>query len=207
MSNTTDRTLVTLRTQDDELQALRVENAQLRAALQSRIVIEQAKGAISTRMETTPEVAFEMLRALARSQRRSLTDYAAEVVENCGRLDGTPHSAKQQPRAQAERTPSRPAAPLRRADVRPRLLFFTASTSGPCRKAESWIAQILQHRRNHRKVKLVTVDVALRPELKERFGIQRLPTLVLVEGKTAKARLESPRGSKDISAMLGPWLA
>jgi thiol-disulfide isomerase/thioredoxin len=206
MSNTTDRSVVNVRREDDELQALRAENAQLRTALQSRIVIEQAKGAISTRLETTPEVAFQMLRALARSQRRNLTDYAAEVVDNFGRLDGAEPAVKQRPSAQAKRSPSRPAAQPPREDERPRLLFFTASTSGPCRKAESWLAQILQHRRNHRKVKLVTVDVLSRPELKERFGVDRLPTLVLVEGRTAKARLESPRGSKDISTMLAPWL-
>ena len=92
------------------------------------------------------------------------------------------------------------------ADSRPRLVFFTASTSGPCRKTEGWIAQILQHRRNHRKIKLVTVDVGSRPELKERFRVEGLPTLVLVEERTAKARLECPRGIKDITAMLAPWL-
>jgi thioredoxin-like negative regulator of GroEL len=53
---------------------------------------------------------------------------------------------------------------------------------------------------------LVSVDVASSPELKERFRVERLPTLVLVEDQTAKARLECPRGSKDITAMLAPWL-
>ena len=75
----------------DELRALRAENAQLRDALRSRIAIEQAKGAVSARLGTTPEVAFELLRGLARSQRRNLSDYAVEVVANGGRLDGEPH--------------------------------------------------------------------------------------------------------------------
>jgi AmiR/NasT family two-component response regulator len=70
-----------------ELAALRVENAQLRTALRTRIVIEQAKGAISARHETTPEIAFEMLRGLARSQRRNIHEYAAAVVASAGRLD------------------------------------------------------------------------------------------------------------------------
>jgi thioredoxin-like negative regulator of GroEL len=91
-------------------------------------------------------------------------------------------------------------------DARPRLVFFTASTSGPCRKAEGWIAQVLQHRRNHRKIRLVTVDVGSRPELKQQFRVESVPTLVLVEDQTAKARLECPRGVKDITAMLAPWL-
>jgi hypothetical protein len=207
MSNTTDRTVDPLRQDGDELQALRLKNAQLRTALQSRIVIEQAKGAISTRLDTTPELAFEILRGLARSQRRNLTEYAAEVVANRGRLVSAPNPVKQEPDTQTRRERAMADDQSRPTNARPRLLFFTTPTSGPCRKAESWIAQILQHRRNHQRIKLVTVDVASQPELKERFRVERLPTLVLVEERTAKARLESPRGVKDITAMLAPWLA
>jgi AmiR/NasT family two-component response regulator len=79
--------VVALRPAEYELEALRTENAQLRHALQSRIVIEQAKGAVSVRLNTTPDVAFELMRALARSQRRNLHDFAAAVVANGGRLD------------------------------------------------------------------------------------------------------------------------
>jgi AmiR/NasT family two-component response regulator len=34
----------------------------------------------------TPDTAFEMMRGLARSQRRAIHDYAAEIVANGGRL-------------------------------------------------------------------------------------------------------------------------
>jgi thioredoxin-like negative regulator of GroEL len=88
----------------------------------------------------------------------------------------------------------------------PRLVFFTASTSGECRRAESWIAQVLQHRRNHRKLKLVTVDADARPDLVERFRVERLPTLVVVEQQTVQARLECPRGTREIVALVAPWL-
>jgi AmiR/NasT family two-component response regulator len=84
---TDGRSVVALRPADPELEALRVEVAQLRHALESRIVIEQAKGAVSARHDTTPEIAFEMLRGLARSQRRKIHEYAAAVVANGGRLD------------------------------------------------------------------------------------------------------------------------
>ena len=67
--------------------ALQLKTAQLQRALLSRIVIEQAKGAVSVRLGTTPEVAFEMMRGLARSQRRNLHEFAAEVVAHGGRLD------------------------------------------------------------------------------------------------------------------------
>jgi thiol-disulfide isomerase/thioredoxin len=191
MSSTTNRTVVPLRPKDDEL---------------ARIVIEQATGAITARLATTPEVAFELLRGLARSQRRDLTEYAAEVVANGGRLDGVAQIVKPRPETQTRHPPARATGHPAGTDTRPCLLFFTTSTSGPCRRAESWIAQILQHRRNHRKVKLVTVDVDSSPKLKERFGVEQVPTLVLVENQTARARLESPRGIKDITAMLAPWL-
>jgi AmiR/NasT family two-component response regulator len=82
--STTSETQVT---DGSALEALRVENEQLRSALSTRIVIEQAKGAISARHDTTPEIAFEMLRGLARSQRRSIHEFAARVVEHGGRLD------------------------------------------------------------------------------------------------------------------------
>lgn len=78
---------VTPGTDAGRLAAVEAENAQLRHALESRIVIEQAKGAISARLGTTPDVAFEILRGLARSQRRNLHDYAAAVVAKGGLLD------------------------------------------------------------------------------------------------------------------------
>jgi AmiR/NasT family two-component response regulator len=70
------------------LAVLEAENDQLRTALESRIIIEQAKGAISVRCGVTPETAFEMMRGLARSQRREIHEYAADIVANGGRFSG-----------------------------------------------------------------------------------------------------------------------
>ena len=109
-------------------------------------------------------------------------------------------------RQTAPQTSSPPASTGPAVDDRPRLVFFTAETSGPSRQAEGWIAQILQHRRNHRKIKLVPIDTEARPELAQRFQVERLPTLIVVQDKVAKARLECPRGAKEIAAMLAPWL-
>jgi AmiR/NasT family two-component response regulator len=74
------------------VRALQVENEQLRDALASRVIIEQAKGAVAVRCGVTPDAAFEMMRALARSQRRKMQEFCAEVIENEGRLDGRPRS-------------------------------------------------------------------------------------------------------------------
>jgi AmiR/NasT family two-component response regulator len=49
--------------------------------------VELAKGAISARLGTTTDVAFELLRGLARSQGREIQEYAAAVVAKGGLLD------------------------------------------------------------------------------------------------------------------------
>lgn len=56
--------------------------AQLQNALDSRVVIEQAKGALSQRRSIAVDEAFRLLRGHARNTRRPLTDVAREVVED-----------------------------------------------------------------------------------------------------------------------------
>ena len=53
---------------------------QLQTALDSRIVIEQAKGVFAERMGCDPEAAFSILRREARSKRLKLHELATEVV-------------------------------------------------------------------------------------------------------------------------------
>jgi ANTAR domain-containing protein len=53
---------------------------QLQTALDSRIVIEQAKGILAERESITPDEAFTKIRLQARSERRRLHDLAAEIV-------------------------------------------------------------------------------------------------------------------------------
>jgi GAF domain-containing protein len=61
--------------------------AQLQAALNSRRVIEQAKGVLMGRDGIAARAAYEQLRAQARAERRKLAAVCAEVVENAGRPD------------------------------------------------------------------------------------------------------------------------
>ena len=63
-----------------ELRRLRAENSQLAQALESRIVIEQAKGILRERYGLTLEASFELLRHAARSNRMNIHALAARVV-------------------------------------------------------------------------------------------------------------------------------
>jgi thioredoxin-like negative regulator of GroEL len=104
----------------------------------------------------------------------------------------------------AEALRARPAEPSRAE--KPGLVFFYSSTSGRCRRVEGFIAQVLQRRRNHATFKLYRVDAEERPDLFARFGIERLPTLLVLERRSVRGRLELPRGCKQIEEFLAPWL-
>lgn len=93
-----------------------------------------------------------------------------------------------------------------RTTFRPRLVFFTSEVSGHCRRVEGFLAQVLQGRRNHGTFKLYRIDLAVRPDLATRFRVEKVPTLIVVEGKHEQARLTLPRGCRDIEALLAPWL-
>jgi AmiR/NasT family two-component response regulator len=54
---------------------------ELQGALDSRVVIEQAKGVLVGRHGLSPRQAFERLRGLARDQRRPIAEVAAAVVD------------------------------------------------------------------------------------------------------------------------------
>ena len=105
----------------------------------------------------------------------------------------------------AEALRARPVRPSRSIE-RPGLVFFYSSTSGRCRRVEGFLAQVLQRRRNHATFKLYRVDSEERPDLLQRFGVERTPTLLVLEGKSVRGRLELPRGCKQIEEFLAPWL-
>ncbi|MFL6240225.1 MAG: GAF and ANTAR domain-containing protein [Actinomycetes bacterium] len=75
------------------LQRSTVVGEQLQTALNSRIVLEQAKGMIAEYANIGVDRAFERLRQHARNNNRKLTDVARDVVERRLRLDGTDSSA------------------------------------------------------------------------------------------------------------------
>jgi thioredoxin-like negative regulator of GroEL len=90
--------------------------------------------------------------------------------------------------------------------TKPMLVFVYSGLSGRCRRAEGYLAQVLQRRRNHETFRLHRLDAETRPDLAERFRVTTLPTLLVVEEKVVRGRLEDPRGCRDIAAFLEPWL-
>ena len=91
-------------------------------------------------------------------------------------------------------------------EQKPRLVFFHSTLSGNCRRVEGFLAQVLQRRRNHATFSVVRVSEEERPDLLERFKIETVPTLVVVQGKAVAGRLERPRGCREIEGFLAPWL-
>ncbi|HET7137302.1 MAG TPA: thioredoxin family protein [Gaiellaceae bacterium] len=89
---------------------------------------------------------------------------------------------------------------------KPRLVYFHSRVSGRCRRVDAYLAQVLQRRQNHETFAYYSVAQEERPDLLERFGVALTPTLVVIEGKSVSARLESPRSSREIAGFLAPWL-
>ena len=89
---------------------------------------------------------------------------------------------------------------------KPGLVFVHRPSSGRCRRVEGFIAQVLQRRANHDTFRMYRVDADRNPDLVERFGVDAVPTLLVVESKRVRGRLAEPRGCREIETFLQPWL-
>ena len=96
--------------------------------------------------------------------------------------------------------------PVTRPSARPRLVFFYSPLSGRCRRVEGFIAQVLQRRRNHGTFDLVRVSVDGRPDLAEKFRIEQVPTICVIEGRKLRRTIVAPRGCRELEQELEPWL-
>jgi hypothetical protein len=89
---------------------------------------------------------------------------------------------------------------------RPTLIFFTSTREGRSRRAEGFLAQVLQRRRNHDTFSIHRIPREERPDLHEKFRVAETPTLVILEDKHVRGRLRRPRGCAEIERFLAPWL-
>jgi thioredoxin 1 len=88
----------------------------------------------------------------------------------------------------------------------PQLVFFYSPRSGQSRRAEGYLAQVLQRRHNHETFSIVRVDVDAHPNLAEKFEITSTPTLLVVADGGVQARLSELNGCREITRVLQPWL-
>ena len=97
-------------------------------------------------------------------------------------------------------------AETKTATTRPLLCFVYSPTSGPSRRAEGFLAQVLQRRKNHRAFIVQRINCIERPDLAKKLGAETVPALVVVENRRVRARLEGVNGCKNIERLLEPWL-
>ena len=86
-------------------------NEQLQTALNSRVIIEQAKGKLAERLGVDMDQAFSLLRDRARASNRRLSDLARAFVD--GTEDPRRSEREQDPAAAARPTDSRASSPRR----------------------------------------------------------------------------------------------
>src|SRR5262249_11511041 len=98
------------------------------------------------------------------------------------------------------------AEPSAAAEQKPRLIFFHSRASGRCRRVEGFLAQVLQRRRNHETFRVYNVAQEERPDLLDRFGVEEVPTILVVDGGGISSRVVDPKGTRDIEDGLEPWL-
>jgi thioredoxin-like negative regulator of GroEL len=89
---------------------------------------------------------------------------------------------------------------------RPMLLLFAARTSGQSRRVEGFIAHVLQRRHNHDSFRFRIVLEEERPDLFERFGVEQVPTMVVIDRKQVRRRLDGYVKPHQVEALLQPWL-
>jgi len=90
--------------------------------------------------------------------------------------------------------------------AKPMLVFFYSQLSGGSRRTEGFLAQVLQRRQNHETFTLRRVEYEKHLDLAARLGVEQPPTLLVIEGKRVRAKLELPRGCVAITKLLAPWL-
>ena len=81
----------------------------------------------------------------------------------------------------------------------PVLVDFFATWCGPCKMIAPVIEQIAAE---NTAVKVCKVDVDQSPELAERYGVQSIPTLVVIKNGEVTNRAVGFRSKADILAMI-----
>lgn len=91
-------------------------------------------------------------------------------------------------------------------ETKPLLILFSSRRSGLARRVEGYVAHVLQRRHNHESFRFRVVDVDDRPDLFERFDISEVPSIVVIENRRVRRRLEGYSRPNEIEQALQAWL-
>ena len=86
----------------------------------------------------------------------------------------------------------------------PMLVFFTRSTSGPARRMESLLAHVQRKERDRLRVRRVDADE--HPRLLKKFGVEEVPSLVLVIDQRVVDRIDGRANMPQIEQLLDEHL-
>lgn len=85
-------------------------------------------------------------------------------------------------------------------------MYFTSPRSGPARRVESLLDQVLQERRNHDAFDRTVVDVDTDSTAAARFGVLAIPTILVVENGEEMCRIDGRPSVAALREALAPWL-
>jgi thioredoxin 2 len=84
------------------------------------------------------------------------------------------------------------------------LVFFTRATSGPARRMESLLAHIARKERGRLRVRRVDSDE--HPSILRRFGVEEVPSLVLVIDQKVAGRIHGRASLSQIEDLIDTHL-
>jgi thioredoxin-like negative regulator of GroEL len=85
-------------------------------------------------------------------------------------------------------------------------MYFTSPRSGPARRVESLLDQVLQEHRNHEAFDRSVIDVDAEESTAARFDVAEVPTILVVEDGKEKCRIGGRPSVASLRDALSPWL-
>jgi thioredoxin 2 len=85
-------------------------------------------------------------------------------------------------------------------------MYFTSARSGPARRVESLLDQVLQERRNHEAFDRTVVDVDDDQSAAERYAVDAVPTILVLENGEEMCRIDGRPSVAALREALSPWL-
>jgi thioredoxin-like negative regulator of GroEL len=85
-------------------------------------------------------------------------------------------------------------------------MYFTSPRSGPARRVESLLDQVLQERRNHDAFERSVVDVDEDGQVASRYAVDAVPTILVIEDGREVCRIDGRPSVAALREALSPWL-